>query len=85
MHSPPPTAQDCFDIVGDVHGCLEELLALMALLGYRVEPTPAGKRLLRLTSHGDGYRVADDEEEMLFEAAPTELWRPGATRAQQRP
>jgi hypothetical protein len=53
--------------------------------GYRVEPTPAGKRLLRLTSHGDGYRVADDEEEMLFEAAPTELWRPGATRAQQRP
>ena len=50
---PPPTAQDCFDIVGDVHGCLEELLALMALLGYRVErpagafavTPPAGRRL----------------------------------------
>ena len=26
-----------FDIVGDVHGCLEELLALIAALGYRVE------------------------------------------------
>jgi hypothetical protein len=26
-----------FDIVGDVHGCLDELLELMAALGYRVE------------------------------------------------
>jgi protein phosphatase len=26
-----------FDIVGDVHGCLDELLELMALLGYQVE------------------------------------------------
>jgi protein phosphatase len=26
-----------FDIVGDVHGCLEELLELMAALGYQVE------------------------------------------------
>lgn len=26
-----------FDIIGDVHGCLEELLELMALLGYQVE------------------------------------------------
>ena len=26
-----------FDIIGDVHGCLEELLDLMALLGYQVE------------------------------------------------
>ena len=24
-----------FDVVGDVHGCLEELLALMAVLGYK--------------------------------------------------
>lgn len=53
--------------------------------GYRVEPTPAGKRLLRVTSHGRGYRVADDEEELLFEASPTDLRRTDATRAQQRP
>ncbi len=26
-----------FDIVGDVHGCLDELLALMHAMGYRVE------------------------------------------------
>jgi protein phosphatase len=26
-----------FDIIGDVHGCLEELLELMAMLGYQVE------------------------------------------------
>jgi protein phosphatase len=26
-----------FDVVGDVHGCLDELLELMALLGYRAE------------------------------------------------
>jgi protein phosphatase len=32
------TAQrESLDIVGDVHGCLEELLELMASLGYRVE------------------------------------------------
>jgi len=33
--------------------------------GYRVEPTAAGKRLLRVTSQGEGYRVADLEEELL--------------------
>ena len=26
-----------FDVVGDVHGCLDELLALMEAMGYRVE------------------------------------------------
>lgn len=26
-----------FDVVGDVHGCLDELLALMAALGYKAE------------------------------------------------
>jgi protein phosphatase len=29
-------AHECFDIVGDVHGCLVELLALLAALGYGV-------------------------------------------------
>ncbi len=32
----PPAAHGPFDIVGDVHGCLDELLALLAALGYRV-------------------------------------------------
>jgi hypothetical protein len=44
--------------------------------GYRVEPTREGTRLLRVTTQGDGYRVADDEEEMFFEPAPRALARP---------
>lgn len=43
-----------FDIVGDVHGCLDELLALTSALGYRVEQhtgdfavtPPLGRRLI---------------------------------------
>jgi protein phosphatase len=43
-----------FDIVGDLHGCMNELLALMAALGYRVESLedsfaaspPLGRRLV---------------------------------------
>lgn len=35
-------ARGPFDIVGDVHGCLNELLALMEAMGYRVER--AGKK-----------------------------------------
>ena len=31
------SAHGPFDIVGDVHGCLDELLELMAALGYKVE------------------------------------------------
>jgi hypothetical protein len=30
--------------------------------GYRVEPTPQGKVLMRISSQGEGYRVADFEE-----------------------
>ncbi|HEX7036128.1 MAG TPA: metallophosphoesterase [Pseudomonadales bacterium] len=37
-----------FDIIGDVHGCAEELEKLLELLGYRVERDPAA---------GEGYRV----------------------------
>jgi protein phosphatase len=29
-----------FDIIGDVHGCYEELAELMERLGYRIEPPP---------------------------------------------
>ena len=43
-----------FDIVGDVHGCMDELLMLLLALGYRVEPRlggfaatpPPGRRLI---------------------------------------
>jgi hypothetical protein len=33
--------------------------------GFRVDPTAAGKVLVRVTSQGEGYRVADVEEEVL--------------------
>jgi len=29
-----------FDIIGDVHGCFDELVALLNKLGYSVEPSP---------------------------------------------
>ena len=43
-----------FDIIGDVHGCFDELVELMAKLGYSVEPqgeeyavsTPDGRKLV---------------------------------------
>ena len=37
-----------FDVIGDVHGCLDELVALLGELGYRVEPGGAG------AAHPDG-------------------------------
>jgi protein phosphatase len=33
-----------FDIIGDVHGCFDELVSLLALLGYHVESGPEGPR-----------------------------------------
>src|ERR1039457_197433 len=51
-------AKGPFDIIGDVHGCLHELLELMAKLGYEVNwvsgefvVTPPGER--RLAFAGD--------------------------------
>lgn len=35
--APAKRAHACFDVVGDVHGCLDELLALLAALGYQVK------------------------------------------------
>ena len=31
-----------FDIIGDVHGCYDELIALLWQLGYKIESTPEG-------------------------------------------
>ena len=42
LHQPhrikQPQEHGPFDIVGDVHGCYDELLALLAELGYEVRP-----------------------------------------------
>ncbi|HWA96380.1 MAG TPA: polynucleotide kinase-phosphatase [Terracidiphilus sp.] len=35
-----------FDVIGDVHGCFDELLELMARLGYEVERQEAGFRVV---------------------------------------
>ena len=49
---------DCgpFDIIGDVHGCVVELRRLLEVLGYRVDPLPAGAGLTG-ARHPDGRRV----------------------------
>jgi len=44
-----------FDIVGDVHGCLNELLALLDALGYEVERDEAGRPCD--ATHPEGRRV----------------------------
>ena len=41
-----------FDIIGDVHGCFDELVALLESLGYGITPP---------SSAGDGYTVAHPE------------------------
>src|SRR5687768_14534386 len=38
-----------FDIVGDIHGCYDELVALLERLGYRVEATADGDREIVVT------------------------------------
>lgn len=44
-----------FDIIGDVHGCLEELLELFGRLGYAVRRDRAGRAVD--AEHPDGRRV----------------------------
>ena len=41
-----------FDIIGDVHGCFDELVALLERLDYRIEPTGVGG------SGGAGFSVS---------------------------
>src|SRR3989442_13994819 len=44
-----------FDIIGDVHGCCDELLELMTTLGYSIE------------KNGDGYQVGvPDRRKAIF-------------------
>lgn len=44
--------------------------------GYRVDPTDEGKVLVRIQSHGEGYRVADFEEELYELDAQGEATQP---------
>ena len=44
--------------------------------GYRIEPTPEGKVLIRIVSQGKGYRVADFEQELFELDAEGEAKRP---------
>jgi hypothetical protein len=48
--------------------------------GYRVEPTEEGKVLIRVVSQGEGYRVADFEEEVFELDATGEATRPRVMR-----
>jgi hypothetical protein len=52
--------------------------------GYRVEPTPEGKVLLRLTSQGEGYRVADFEERVELGLPPAGFVVVSRTEARAR-
>jgi protein phosphatase len=49
LHLPGAAGRGPFDVIGDVHGCFDELVRLLARLGYRVAGTevepPPGRRL----------------------------------------
>lgn len=45
-----------FDIIGDIHGCFDELTALLAELGYDIDPFTPGEELLS-ARHPAGRRV----------------------------
>lgn len=44
-----------FDIIGDIHGCFDELAELMVNLGYTVAPAGRRRRELRLCGHASGW------------------------------
>lgn len=51
--------QGPFDIIGDVHGCLDELLQLLALLGYQIQKldNPSKPWKPFTASHPEGRRI----------------------------
>jgi hypothetical protein len=49
--------------------------------GYRIEATEEGKVLIRVVSQGEGYRVADFEEEVFELDAAGEAKKPSIVRA----
>lgn len=46
-----------FDIIGDVHGCFDELAALLDRLGYRIEPFEVGSECLIRARHPEGRKA----------------------------
>ncbi len=46
-----------FDIVGDIHGCFDELAALLERLGYRIDPFEAGSEEIIRARHPQGRTV----------------------------
>ena len=59
-----------FDIIGDVHGCFDELAALLGRLGYRIKRA-AGEDGHRFhVSHPDGRRLVFPRRSW-WTAAPT--------------
>lgn len=44
-----------FDIIGDVHGCYDELCNLLEVLGYRVDKENASLISAPMTTNADGY------------------------------
>jgi protein phosphatase len=59
-----------FDIIGDVHGCADELRALLAILGYRIEQSDGGTAIAhperrRLVFAGDLVNRGPNTPEVL--------------------
>jgi protein phosphatase len=46
-----------FDIVGDVHGCFDELLALLEMLGWTVEPSVVEDRATYRLRHAEDRKL----------------------------
>ena len=46
-----------FDVVGDVHGCFDELVTLLGTLGYVVEPFEADAETPILARHPEGRQI----------------------------
>ena len=49
--------QGPFDIIGDIHGCFDELSELLGRLGYRIDPFEEGSEDLIQARHPDGRKA----------------------------
>lgn len=49
----PPITASGYDVIGDVHGCYDELIALIRKLGYVIDKGPEGTKLI----HPDGRKL----------------------------
>ncbi|HEY9774512.1 MAG TPA: AAA family ATPase [Planktothrix sp.] len=51
-----------FDVIGDVHGCYEELMELIQKLGYRFSPLPSNEGRCYQLSDGTYFITPDDRK-----------------------